>query len=146
MRLKLGSFSQQGLHGGTALVHLPLLLDNLRLHLLQPCLHLRGFSRGRAQWHFFVEVKGRARKHWRWKQLSFCRGVTSSLIMFVEFSHHLRRKRDRHRDHDGPLALFNGLSLLVVNEGFTFNTLELMDTAREVGIAAHSGAAIRAVC
>jgi hypothetical protein len=40
------------------------------------------------------------------------------------------------------LPLFNGLGLLVVNEGFTFDTLKLMDAAREVRVAAHSRAAI----
>src|SRR5258708_24232702 len=55
---------------------------------------------------------------------------------------HLRWKRDRHRDDNSSLPLFNGLGLLVGNEGFTFDTLKLMDTSREVRVAAHSRAAI----
>src|SRR5260370_42113591 len=57
----------------------------------------------------------------------------------------LRWKRDRHGDDNGPLPLFNGLGLLVVNEGFTFDTLKLMDAAREVRVAAHSRATIRPI-
>jgi len=71
--------------------------------------------------------------------------ITACLVLLIQLSDHLRWKRDRHGDDHGSLPLFNGLGLLVVNEGFTFDTLKLMDAAPEVRVAAHSRAAIRPI-
>src|SRR5260370_42194119 len=65
--LEFRLLSQQRLQRGAALVRFSLFLGKLRLHVCQPRTSILGRVGSRTQWYFLVEMKSRARQHWRRK-------------------------------------------------------------------------------